>query len=122
MDWYLKVLKQHYADFNGRARRQEYWMFFLFNLIISVVLGFSGGMLVGMTGVETFGLLPMLYSLAVIIPGIALTVRRLHDTGKSGWFMLVSFIPLIGPLIMLYFMVVDSQPGNNEYGPNPKGA
>lgn len=122
MEWYLKVLKQHYADFNGRARRQEYWMFFLFNIIVSFVLGFSGGLLAGMTGVETFGLVPILYSFAVMIPGIALTVRRLHDTGKSGWFIFVSIIPLIGPLILLYFMVVDSQPGNNEYGPNPKGA
>lgn len=122
MEWYLKVLKQHYADFGGRARRQEYWMFVLFNFIISFALGFTGGFLTAMTDSGIFGLLPMLYSLAVLIPGIAVSVRRLHDTGKSGWYLLVSFIPLVGPLILLYFMVVDSAPGNNQYGPNPKGA
>lgn len=122
MEWYLKVLKQHYADFGGRARRQEYWMFFLINCIVSFGLGFAGGALTAMTDSSIFSIIPLIYSLGVLIPGIAVTIRRLHDTGKSGWYLLVSFIPLIGPLALLYFMVIDSAPGNNEYGPNPKGA
>ena len=122
MEWYLKVLKQHYADFGGRARRQEYWMFGLFNMIIAVVLNVVAIGASSALDVGVFMAIPTLYSLAVIIPGIAVSVRRLHDIGKSGWYLLVAFIPFIGALILLYFMVLDSTPGNNEYGPNPKGA
>ena len=122
MEWYLKVLKQHYADFGGRARRQEYWMFCLFNIIIAILLGVMAGIGAAVLDTGAFLLLPNLYSLAVLIPGIAVSVRRLHDTGKSGWYLLVGLIPVVGVFILLYFMVVDSTPGNNEYGPNPKGA
>ena len=97
-------------------------MFFLINCIVSFGLGFAGGALTAMTDSSIFSIIPLIYSLGVLIPGIAVTIRRLHDTGKSGWYLLVSFIPLIGPLALLYFMVIDSAPGNNEYGPNPKGA
>ena len=113
MNWYLKVLKQ-YADFNGRARRTEYWMFFLFNIIIAVVLGVIESVLGGP------GILGGLYSLAVLLPAIGVTVRRLHDTGRTGWWILVGLIPVIGMIVLLVFMVLDSQPGSNEYGPNPK--
>ena len=109
MNWYLKVLKQ-YADFKGRARRQEYWMFFLFNMIISI----SFTVLAIVTGISTLASLGSIYSLAVLIPGIAVAVRRVHDTGKSGWFILI-------PLYNLYLMFIDSTPGPNEYGENPKG-
>lgn len=115
MDWYLKVLRQ-YADFEGRARRTEYWMFALFNIIIAFVLGFVEGLVGGP------GILGFLYGLAVLLPGIAVSVRRLHDTGKSGWLLLIAFIPLIGAIVLLVFMVMDSQPGDNQYGPNPKMA
>ena len=113
MNWYLKVLKQ-YADFNGRARRKEYWMFFLFNMIFSLVLTY-GGMAMGM-GDTTTGQAPLIaniYSLAVLLPSIAVAVRRMHDVGKSGWFCLI-------PFYNLYLAVTDSEPGSNQYGPNPK--
>ncbi len=91
-------------------------MFFLFNLIISIVLVFIEG-IVGSPGV-----LGLLYSLALLIPGIAVAVRRLHDTSRSAWWLLIAFIPLIGAIVLLVFMVMDSQQGENQYGPNPKAA
>ena len=97
MNWYLGVL-QNYADFSGRARRTEYWMFTLFNALISIAL----------------------YALAVLVPSLAVLVRRLHDTGRSGWWMLIALIPFLGGLILFVFTVMDSEPGRNDYGPNPK--
>lgn len=121
MEWYQKVLTQHYADFSGRARRQEYWMFVLVNILAGVLLNVGGAILGVLTKSEVFLAIPALYSLAVLIPSLAVSCRRLHDTGRSGWYLLCAVIPLIGPLVLLYFMVGDSVPGNNEYGPNPKG-
>ncbi len=118
MHWYLEVLKK-YTVFNGRARRKEYWMFFLFNVIICFVLGFVEGLL-GIAAGSGTGALSILYVLAVFIPGIAVSVRRLHDTNRSGWWLLLSPVPLIGAIVLLFFMVQDSQPGENQYGPNPK--
>ncbi|MFO7606214.1 MAG: DUF805 domain-containing protein [Desulfurivibrionaceae bacterium] len=115
MNWYLEVLKK-YAVFGERARRTEYWMFVLFNLIITFVLGFVEGL------VGSPGMIAMLYGLAVFIPGLAVSVRRLHDTSHSGWWMLISLIPLIGFIVLLVFMVQDSKPGQNAYGANPKEA
>lgn len=119
MNYYLSVLKK-YAVFSGRARRAEYWYFFLFNMIIGIVLGMIG-VVIG-SGAETIiGTLGGIYSLAVLIPSIAVSVRRLHDTNHSGWWFLISLLPLIGAIVLLVFMVSDSQPGQNKYGPNPKG-
>lgn len=119
MDWYVEVLKK-YAVFSGRARRSEYWYFALFNLIASVVLSIADG-IVGTYDVTTgIGLLSGLYGLAVILPGVGVSIRRLHDIGKSGWWLLIILIPLIGIIVLLYFAVKDSQPETNEYGPNPK--
>jgi len=115
MNWYLDVLKK-YAVFDGRARRKEYWMFFLFNIIISIVLGVIEAM------IGTFGILGGLYMLAILVPAIGVTVRRLHDTDRSGWWILVGFVPVIGGIILLVLMVLDSKPGTNQYGPNPKEA
>lgn len=120
MNWYLAVLKK-YAVFSGRSQRAEYWFFFLFNIIISIVLAMLDGMFGTMSAEAGMGLLGGLYTLAVLIPGIAVTIRRLHDTGRSGWWILIAFVPFIGAIILLVFMVLDSQPGSNEYGPNPKG-
>ena len=114
MNWYIKVLKQ-YVDFNGRAQRMEFWMFQLFNLIISIVLAIIDGVL-------GLGLLQPLYALAVLIPSLAVGARRLHDTGRSGWWLLLGLIPLIGIIVLIVFWVADSQPGDNAFGPNPKGA
>src|SRR5829696_10017381 len=117
--WYLEVLKK-YAVFDGRARRKEYWMFFLINVVISVVLILID-LLIGIFSPQGgVGLLQGLYSLAVLIPSIAVTVRRLHDTDRSGWWILIALIPFIGGIVLLIFMVLDSQPGVNQYGPNPK--
>ena len=113
MQWYLAVLKQ-YAVFTGRARRKEYWMFTLFNLIAAAVLGFVDGVSGG------FGALGALYILAVFIPNLAVSVRRLHDSGRSGWWLLLGLIPLIGGFVLLFFMVQDSEEGENEFGENPK--
>lgn len=124
MEWYIKVLKQ-YAEFNGRARRKEYWYFFLINLLISMAIGFVSGFIGGMSQDPSMAsglmLLPMLYSLAVLIPGIAVSVRRLHDTNRSGWWLLISLVPIIGAVVLIVFLVQDSQPGSNSYGSNPKG-
>ncbi len=91
-------------------------MFFLFNFIIALVLGFLEGL------VGSFGVLAMLYNLAVLIPGIAVSVRRLHDTDRSGWWLIIGFVPLIGAIVLLVFMLQDSKPGQNQYGANPKEA
>ena len=121
MNWYLNVLKQ-YAVFKGRARRKEYWFFILFNLIASVVLtaiDFMTGLLDAELGI---GLLSGLYSLAVLVPSLAVTVRRLHDTDRSGWWLLIGLVPLLGAIVLLVFMLLDGTPGDNQHGANPKGA
>jgi uncharacterized membrane protein YhaH (DUF805 family) len=115
MYWYLDVLKK-YAVFNGRARRKEYWMFFLFNIIIAVVLGIVEGIVGGP------GVLGALYGLAVLLPGIGVSIRRLHDTDRSGWWLLIGLVPLIGAIVLLVFFVQDSQAAENQHGPNPKAA
>ena len=112
MGWYLKVLK-NYAVFDGRARRKEYWMFYLFNMVFIFVLAFLDGIL-------TAGFLVGLYSLAVLLPMIAVAVRRLHDVGKSGWFLFIGLIPIIGGIWLLVLYCIDGDVGENKYGPNPK--
>jgi uncharacterized membrane protein YhaH (DUF805 family) len=113
MHYYFEVLKK-YAVFSGRARRKEYWMFILFNIIISFIIGLL------IAFVEALFFLPYLYTLAILIPSIAVMVRRLHDTNRSGWWWFIAFIPIIGTIILIVFLAQDSQPGENQYGPNPK--
>jgi uncharacterized membrane protein YhaH (DUF805 family) len=120
VDWYIKVLTQ-YADFGGRARRMEYWMFTLISTIVGAVLGVLSGVL-SLRGSTGMGLLAAIYLLATIIPSIAVAVRRLHDTGRSGWWMFISLIPFVGFLIVLYFQLQPGEPHANEYGPDPKAA
>jgi len=127
MDSFLEVMRK-YADFNGRARRKEYWMFALFVFVIYIGLAIAGGLLTAIIAKTSHGmgglvfLAPAyLFILAMLIPSLAVAVRRLHDTGKSGWFLLIGLIPFIGSIILLVFYCMDSQPGPNEYGPNPKG-
>lgn len=120
MNWYLEVLKK-YAVFSGRARRTEFWMFTLVNIAVSMLLAFVDNSF-GMTVSYGVGMLSSLYGLAVLIPSLAVAVRRLHDTGRSGWWWLISLVPLIGAVVLLIFAAQDSQPGSNKYGPNPKGA
>ena len=121
MNWYLEVLKK-YAVFSGRARRKEYWFFVLFNIIISIVLAVIDGVTGSFSPEAGMGLLGGIYTLAVLIPGIAVSVRRLHDTERSGWWLLIALVPLIGAIVLLVFMVQDSKPGQNQYGANPKEA
>jgi uncharacterized membrane protein YhaH (DUF805 family) len=116
MNWYLEVLRK-YAVFSGRARRMEYWMFVLINAIVGLVLAAIEGLL----GIS-YNVLGVLYSLAVLIPSLAVAIRRLHDTNRSGWWILINLIPVIGWIIFIVFAVQDSQPGPNQYGPNPKEA
>ena len=120
MNWYLKVLK-NYTGFEGRARRKEYWMFFLVNIIISIILVLIDAKTGSLNQDTGYGLLSGIYTLGVLLPGIAVSMRRLHDTGRSGWWLLISFIPLIGIIVLLVFMVMDSHAEENQYGPNPKG-
>ena len=112
MNWYIKCLKQ-YVDFSGRASRTEFWMFALFNFLISLVLAIID-VVVGL------GFLQPIYALAVLLPALAVSVRRLHDTGRAGWWLLLILLPLIGPIILIVFWVQDSNPGDNGFGPNPK--
>jgi len=119
MSWYLEVLKK-YATFGGRARRKEYWMFVLFNVIFTIVALIIDSVL-GTRSEETgYGLFNGLYGLAVLLPSLAVLVRRLHDIGKSGWWFFIALIPLIGSIWLLVLLATDSQPGENQYGPNPK--
>ncbi|MNG93455.1 Inner membrane protein YhaI [compost metagenome] len=112
-DWFLKVVRDNYANFNGRARRKEYWMFFLANVLIGVVFGILGRV------TSLFTYVSGLISLALLIPSIAVAVRRLHDTNKSGWFLLLALIPFVN-LYVIYLLVIEGDRGPNEYGPDPK--
>ena len=120
MNWYVDVLKK-YAVFQGRAGRQEYWMFFLFNIVISFVLGIIDGVFGRVIDQPGFALLGGLYGLAVLLPGIAVGVRRLHDTGRPGGWLFIALIPFVGVFVLLYYLVLDGTPGPNQYGPDPLG-
>jgi uncharacterized membrane protein YhaH (DUF805 family) len=117
MHWYLCVLR-NYAQFNGRSRRSEYWYFALFNLLILVGLTLVDLMVYFMTG-SGLGILRLIYGLAIFVPAIAVSIRRLHDTDHSGWWLLLAFVPVAG-LVLLWFMAQDSDAGTNRYGQNPK--
>jgi uncharacterized membrane protein YhaH (DUF805 family) len=128
MDWMLMPLRR-YAEFSGRSRRKEYWMFALLNVLISVFVGMvtlvmavsvssESAMMAVVTPVL---ILWFLLSLAFIIPGLAVTIRRLHDTDRSGWNILWGLIPLIGAIMLLVFYFTDGTPGPNRFGPDPKG-
>lgn len=127
MNYYLKVLKQ-YADFNGRARRKEYWIYNIINSIIGGLLFFLDYLLgttidfLDLGEGNSLGILYLVYALFVFIPGVAVAVRRLHDVGKSGWMLLIALIPLIGAIWLLVLYLTDSNPGENIYGPSPKEA
>lgn len=119
MNWYLTALR-NYRDFNGRARRKEYWMFILFYLLFAATAMVLDNILgIAIEGVG-YGPIYILYVLAMLVPSLAVAVRRLHDIGKSGWMLLISLIPIIGSIWVIVLLAKDSAPGENEYGLNPK--
>ncbi|MFI1396061.1 DUF805 domain-containing protein [Streptomyces sp. NPDC020681] len=113
MNWYVDVLKK-YAVFSGRARRQEYWMFALFNVVISIVLSIVDNV------AGTSPILGAVYSLLVLLPALGVTVRRLHDTDRSGWWILIGAVPLVGFIILIVFLASEGKAEQNAHGPNPK--
>ena len=115
---YVAVLKQ-YTAFGGRARRKEYWLFHLVSVLICIALVIVDS-ITGTVSSSGLGLLSGLYVLATLLPSLSVSVRRLHDTNRSGWWILISLVPLIGPIVLLVFLVQDSQAETNPYGPNPK--
>ena len=118
MEWATLPLKR-YAEFTGRSRRKEYWLFALMMLVAGIVVGMVEGML-GLSGtLGTYGPLSWLLIAAIIVPSIAVGVRRFHDLGKSGWWMLVGLIPIVGGLVLLFFFVQEGDKGPNQYGPDP---
>lgn len=122
MAWsdYPGVLKK-YAVFSGRASREEYWSFTFINFLIMAAFMMVVVPVFGVRGLGPLQVVLAIYALAILVPSIAVAARRLHDIGKSAWFLLINFIPTIGPIILVVLFVLDSTPGTNAYGPNPKG-
>jgi uncharacterized membrane protein YhaH (DUF805 family) len=118
MNWYLAVLKK-YVVFNGRAGRSEFWYFVLFNIIISIILRVIDGIL-GTVSAGGTGVLSSLYSLAVLLPSLGVGARRLHDTDRSGLWLLIGLIPLIGAIVLIIFWAQESKPGANQYDSSPQ--
>jgi uncharacterized membrane protein YhaH (DUF805 family) len=120
MQWYTEVLKK-YAVFSGRARRKEFWMFVLANFVISIILNIVDRA-IGTDNASGSGLLGSLYSLAVLVPTLAVGARRLHDTDRSGWWLLLYLIPVLGWIVLIVFWAMDGTVGQNTYGLDPKAA
>jgi uncharacterized membrane protein YhaH (DUF805 family) len=125
--YFLDTIKNRYAKFDGRATRSEYWYFILFYFILALIVTLVDVLVINpMLGLtpeqaQQGGILQIILGLGLLIPTLALTIRRLHDIGKSGWWFLIVLIPIIGALVLIYFYVQDSQAGSNIYGENPKG-
>jgi uncharacterized membrane protein YhaH (DUF805 family) len=114
---------KRYFDFQGRSSRSEYWLFYLFTLLVAIGLAIGNAVVLGVTGSQAlnvmFAIAFVLFYLAVLIPSLAVSFRRLHDTGRSAWWLLIAFLPFIGALVLLYFFVLASSPGPNRFGPQP---
>ncbi len=112
MEWFLKVVKDNYANFNGRAGKKEFWMFILVYFILSIIAGVIGNFI-------GTSLIYSLLGLVLFVPSIAVGTRRLHDTGKSGWWQLLNFIPIIGTIVLIVFWIQDGNEVDNQYGTKP---
>ena len=121
MNWFMEALRNKYATFEGRARRKEYWNYVLFYCLALIALLLVDGVFGTLNEEAGIGLLSGLFALGTLVPSLAVTVRRLHDTDRSGWWVLIGFIPIAGDIVLIVFAVQDSQPGANRFGPNPKG-
>lgn len=121
MDWFVEALKK-YAVFSGRAQRSEYWYFFLFYGLISIALGIADGLAGSYNKHAGMGMLSGIFSIGMLLPSLGVAVRRLHDVDRSGWWLLIALIPIVGVLVLLVFSVRDSQLGSNRFGLNPKDA
>ena len=125
MEWMLMPLRR-YADFQGRSRRKEYWMFALLVFLCYIPLGIIGALTGGFSGGPAghgsiiFSLLVLVFALAIFVPALAVQVRRFHDQDKSGWFVLLGLIPFVGGLVVLVFMLLEGTRGPNKFGPDPK--
>src|ERR1035437_5041223 len=115
MKWYLEAFQNKYAQFSGRAHMEEFWMFTLFNVLATIGIAI-------LAYVVHFHLLSSLYALAVVTPHLAIGSRRLHDTNRSAWWLLLALIPILGALVLIFFFVTESDHGENQYGPNPRAA
>jgi uncharacterized membrane protein YhaH (DUF805 family) len=113
-------LQQKYADFSGRARRSEFWFFVLFNIIVSIVASILDSILHTKMGSTGTGIIGTLAGLALLVPGIAVAIRRLHDTNRSGWWFLIVLVPFVGGIVLLVFNAMEGTPGDNSYGASPK--
>ncbi len=119
MQWFVKAMK-NYVGFSGRSRRTEYWMFTLFVFIIGIAVSAVQQILLN-PAQPGQGTLTWLWNLAVLLPSLAVGVRRLHDTNRSGWWLLIGLIPLVGAIVLIVFFVTEGNRGQNQYGPDPKG-
>lgn len=119
MDWFLTALKS-YAVFSGRSRRSEYWYFALFYLILYAACAIADGLTGSFDRASGIGLFTGVLTLALLIPSLSVSVRRLHDTGRSGWWLLIALVPLVGAIVLLVFLAQDSEAGTNRFGANPK--
>ncbi len=123
MHWFVEVLRK-YAVFSGRARRKEYWCFALFYLVLYLISGVIDLVLgsIWRPGEAEIGVLALLLGIALFLPSLAVAVRRLHDTDRSGWWVLIAFIPIVGVIVLLVFLILDGTRGENRYGPDPKAS
>lgn len=126
MNWFIECITKNYANFSGRARRKEYWMYGLFYVLFMFILVIASALICAMMGMNSLEIdrvvifIVICTYLALLIPTLAVLVRRLHDINKSGWWCLISFVPYVGIIILFIFALLDSTPGRNQYGENPK--
>ncbi|MFG1872552.1 DUF805 domain-containing protein [Micromonospora arborensis] len=118
----VKSVLSKYVGFTGRARRSEYWWFVLFTVLLGIVAAILDNAL-GLNFVEgsSSGVIGLIVSLVLLLPGLAVAVRRLHDTDRTGWWVLIALVPIVGAIVLIVFFVLDGTPGANRFGPSPKG-